>query len=248
LILLKARITNIDEWKAILSAIEDVVEDAVFICSKDGITFRGMNSSQMALLDVTFPKSSFDEFVSNNSFFGLKIKDFSTIMNFALSGDLVDLSMSQKTEMSVSIKNKITTEYIIKLIQRKKNKLPIPKVKYKSQLSVESNTLTQILSNIHQISEYVKIHCDSKRVIFSGQGDSGDTKINLNSSNPNLKTLTSTEISSAQYSLEYMAKIIRNIGKTSKIINLEYSNKNPVHIMFDMPSNTKVNYYLAPKT
>jgi len=96
LILLKAVITNIDEWKAILTAISDVVEDAIFICTDDGITFRGIDSSQMALLDITFPRSSFKKLTSNTSFFGLKIKDFSKIMNFASSNDIVEFQKSQK--------------------------------------------------------------------------------------------------------------------------------------------------------
>lgn len=59
------------EWKAVLNAIGDLVEDAMFICNSDGITFRGMDASHVALLDVTFPKSSFEELDTQTSFFGL---------------------------------------------------------------------------------------------------------------------------------------------------------------------------------
>ena len=64
------------EWKAILSAISDLVEDAMFIVNDDGITFRGMDPSHVALLDVTFPKSSFDHLESETSFFGIRVDDF----------------------------------------------------------------------------------------------------------------------------------------------------------------------------
>jgi len=60
----------------------------------------------------------------------------------------------------------------------------------------------------------------------------------------NLETL---EITNAVYSLEYMAKIIRNIGKASKNVSIEYSSKNPLHMLFETPSMVKVDYYLAPR-
>ncbi len=53
-------IKNVGEWKAIVNAIGAIVEDAMFICNSDGITFRGMDASHVSLLDITFPKSSFE--------------------------------------------------------------------------------------------------------------------------------------------------------------------------------------------
>ncbi|MBM3911140.1 MAG: DNA polymerase sliding clamp, partial [Thaumarchaeota archaeon] len=51
--MLKARIKNVGEWKAVLNAIGDIVEDAMFIVNDAGITFRGMDAAHVALLDVT---------------------------------------------------------------------------------------------------------------------------------------------------------------------------------------------------
>jgi len=91
------------------------------------------------------------------------------------------------------------------------------------------------------------INSNTERVEFSGQGDLGDAKINLDKESKDLKKLDLQEDSSAVYSLEYMARIIRDIGKASKMVNMEYANKNPIHISFEMPSLAKVEYYLAPR-
>jgi len=48
--LLHAKIKNVSEWKAILSAIQDIVDDAMFICNDEGITFRGMDPAHVALM------------------------------------------------------------------------------------------------------------------------------------------------------------------------------------------------------
>ncbi|MEX0656857.1 MAG: hypothetical protein WD154_04860, partial [Nitrosopumilaceae archaeon] len=102
--MLKARIKNVGEWKAVLNAIGDIVEEAMFIVNNDGITFRGMDPTHIALLDVTFPKSSFDELDTKTSFFGLRVEDFKTVMNTASSDDIVELQITNQNLLNVSIK------------------------------------------------------------------------------------------------------------------------------------------------
>jgi len=70
--LLNAKIKNVEEWKAILNAIGGLVDEAMFICNDDGITFRGLDPAHVALLDITFPKSSFESLESKTSFFWIK--------------------------------------------------------------------------------------------------------------------------------------------------------------------------------
>ena len=245
--MLKARIKNVEEWKAILTAIGDMVEEAMFIVNDDGITFRGMDPSHVALLDVTFPKSSFDHLESETSFFGIRVDDFKTVFNTATNTDTIELNIENERLMKVSINGSLDMEYNIHLIEKQEVNTPIPKTEYKAKLSVEPSTLSRIISNIQHISDFVMINSNPERVEFSGQGDLGDAKINLDKESTDLKKLDLQEDSSAVYSLEYMARIIRDIGKASKMVNMEYADKNPIHISFEMPSLAKVEYYLAPR-
>jgi len=219
----------------------------MFIVNDDGITFRGMDPSHVSLLDVTFPKSTFEEFNSQTSFFGIRVNDFKTVFNSASNDDVIELQISDQTHMKVTISGSLSMEYNIRLLEKKEVNTPIPKTEYKAKLSIEPNTLTRILSNLEKISDLVKIDCNSNRVEFSGKGDVGDARISIEKGNPELKEINSSENSSAAYSLEYMAKIIRDIGRASKLINMEYAERNPIHILFEMPSMASVNYYLAPK-
>jgi len=246
-LLLKARIKNVEEWKAIINAIGDIVEDAMFICNTDGITFRGMDPSHVALLDITFPKSSFEDLESRTSFFGIRIDDFKKVMNAAANNDVVELEILDSGIMKVSINGALKMEFNIKLIEKTEVNTPIPKVDYKSRISLDPNTLARILSNLQPISEYVKIDCNTDKVQFSGKSEMGDAKIDLEKGNPELKSIDTSEDTSAVYSLEYMTKIIRDIGRASKKMNMEYASKKPIHMMFEMPSMTRVEYYLAPR-
>jgi len=245
--LLKARLRNVGEWKAILNAIGDIVEEAMFIVNTDGITFRGMDPAHVALLNVTFPKSSFDHLESQTSFFGIRIDDLKTVFNTAANTDTVELNIEDEHLMKISVAGSLNMEYNIRLIQKQEVNTPIPKTDYESKVSIEPSTLSRIIFNMEHISEYLTINCNQEGIEFSGRGDIGDGKIRLDKQSPDLKKLESSQDSSADYSLEYMAKIIRDVGKASKTVNMEYADKRPLHILFEMPSMARAEYYLAPR-
>ena len=245
--MLKAKFSNVGEWKAILNAIGDIVDDAMFICTDEGVTFRGMDPAHVALLDVTFPKSSFQTLETKTSFFGLRIEDFKKVLNACGNSDLVELIIEGENLMKITVSGSLNMEFNLRLIEKSGTNTPIPKVDYKAKASLEPTVFSRILTNLQPISEYVTIDCNYDKIQFSSKGDVGDARIDIEKGNPELRYLETLEITNAVYSLEYMAKIIRNIGKTSKNVSIEYSSKNPLHMLFETPSMVKVDYYLAPR-
>jgi len=121
----------VGEWKAILNAIGDIVEEAMFIVNTDGITFRGMDPAHVAVIDVTFPKSSFDHLESQTSFFGIRIDDFQTIFNTAANTDTVELNIEDENLMKISVSGSLNMEYNLHLIKKQEVNTPIPKTDYK---------------------------------------------------------------------------------------------------------------------
>jgi proliferating cell nuclear antigen len=245
-LVLDVKIKNIDEWKAVINTIGNIVENTMFICNNDGVTFRGTDPAHITLLDITFPKSSFESFETKTSFFGLNVNELKTVLNMANTGDQIRLQISSSDNLRVSIKGSLNMEYTIRLIERTEVNVPIPKITSTSKISINSETLGRIISNLSKISDYVAIDCFSNNVEFYGKGDSGDAKITIDNSNPDLYEINSLEDTYSTYGLEYVAKIIRDIGKSSKKVNIEYASNNPMYMQFEMPS-ASVEYYLAPR-
>ena len=54
-----AKTNGSDDLKAIISAISTLVEEATFVANVEGITFRGMDPSHVALIDISWPNSAF---------------------------------------------------------------------------------------------------------------------------------------------------------------------------------------------
>ena len=245
--LLEARFTNIGEWKAILHAIGDIAEEAMFICNQDGITFRGVDPAHVALLDITFPKSSFTLFDCHATFFGISVSDFKNILSSASNDDEIGLIIESPHKMRISINGSLQMKYDLNLIERSEVSTQIPKIEVTSKISLSPDILAKIMANIERVSENVTISCIPEKIQFSGSGNTGKAEVDLEKNNTELSLLEVTQDSSSVYSLEFMAKIIRNIGKASKNVNMEYGTQTPMHMLFEMPSMTKVEYFLAPR-
>ena len=133
------------------------------------------------------------------------------------------------------------------LSKKTETNIPVPKVIENSKISISPVVLTRIITNIEKVSDYITIKSLSNKVEFSGKGEIGDAKINLLKSDTDLIELHSENETASVYSLEYMAKVIRSIGRASKNVDMKYGESSPLFIEFEMPSKTKVGYYLAPR-
>tara|TARA_Y100000590_G_scaffold159808_1_gene183310 strand:+ start:297 stop:1046 length:750 start_codon:yes stop_codon:yes gene_type:complete len=245
--ILNAEISNIAEWKAVLNAIDGIVEEAMFICNNEGITFRGMDPNHIALLDITFPKSSFKRLETTPTFFGVRTNEIKNIFSSASDDDILELQIKDGISLTVLINGSLSMSFTLRLIEKTETNIPVPKVTENSKISVSPVVLTRIITNIERVSEYITIKSLSNKVEFSGKGEIGDAKINLLKSDTDLIELHSENETAAVYSLEYMAKVIRSIGRASKNVDMKYGESSPLLIEFEMPSKTKVGYYLAPR-
>ena len=113
----EAVITNVSEWRSILAAIGNIVEDAMFICNADEVTFRGMDAAHVALLDVSFPKRSFESLKADASMFGIKIEDFKNVLAAASADDKVTLSIEGKDKLSITFSGSLDMKYNLKLLE-----------------------------------------------------------------------------------------------------------------------------------
>jgi len=163
------------------------------------------------------------------------------------NSDVVEFIIEDQDVLKINTSGSLEMKFNLKLIEKTSTNIPIPKVEYKAKASLDPNVFSRILTNLQPISEYISIICNHEKIQFSGKGDVGDAQINIEKGNSELKNLETLEITNAVYSLDYMAKIIRSIGRAANNVSIEYSNQNPMHMSFEMPSMVRVDYYLAPR-
>ena len=241
-----AKTNTSDEWKAIISAISTLLEEATFEAPVEGVSYRGMDPSHVALIDISWPNSAFERYSCDSDIkFGVRIDEFSKLIKRAEKSEGIEINISDDNMLRVSIgKNK---KYKMRLIESSASDTPLPKISYDSKIALSSSRLDKILGDIDVVSDYLSIHTTEKNVEFSGKGDAGEAVINLEKDTEDVEDISVSQESSGTYSLEYLDPIVKAVGGTADSVICEFSTEKPLRIEFKVANIGRIHFYLAPR-
>lgn len=226
-----------------INAISEIVEEATFSIDQDGLYFRGMDASHVALIDLISANQDWEKWeVSNNGNFALRLDEFCKILKSLRKKE--SLSLSTENGSILAIKTP-SMQMNLRIIEASAIDCPLPKVSYNSLFSVTGNELDRIMKQISSISRYITFVTMNQLVEFSGKGDNGDVKITLEKGDPYLVEINNRESSKAMYSLEYLQAFLKHTKNHT--MTLEYSTKMVMRIETKLSHTTRIHFYLAPK-
>lgn len=240
-----AKTSGSDEWKAILSAISTLVEEATFEATAEGISFRGMDPSHVALIDISWPNSAFEKYECDGDIkFGVRIDEFSKLIKRSDKTEGIEISLSDNMLLISIGKNK---QYKMRLIESSATDTPLPKIPYDTKISLATNLFDKILGDVQVVSDYLTVKTNAAKSEFSGKGDSGEVLISLQKQQDELSEISVKEESVGTYSLEYLNPIVKAVGTASGSIVCEYSSAKPLRIEFKVANMGRIHFYLAPR-
>ena len=250
-------------WKSISSAIMTIIDEALFDAGPQGITFRSMDPSHIALIDINWPSSAFEKYHCDSTIkFGVRIDEFSKIIKRANTNDSIEIGVVSDNS-SLNIKTTgggYLRDYKMRLIESTGNRSPLPQMIFDSKIVIGIATLDKILSDVGAISEKITIDSsgistNKKTVIFSGDSDRGEARVTMDVDDDNnkskvelLEEITVKENSKSTYNIDFISKIIRAIGhQSSNLVTMEYSSNKPLRLEFLLSGVVKLQFYLAPR-
>ncbi len=241
-----AKTTGSEEWKAVISAVSTLVEEATFEATVEGISFRGMDPSHVALIDIKWPNTAFEKYDCDADIkFGVRIDEFSKLVKRADKSNAIEVNISDDNMLLVTIgKNK---KYKMRLIESSASDTPLPKIPYDSKISLTSSIFDKILGDVQVVSDYLTINAKEASAEFSGKGDSGEVNIILEKNKDELTELDVKADSSGTYSLEYLNPIVKAVGTTVETVTCEFSSSKPLRIEFKVANIGRIHFYLAPR-
>ncbi|MEM3614269.1 MAG: proliferating cell nuclear antigen (pcna) [Nitrososphaerales archaeon] len=243
-----ARSASAAEWKVVAKAVSTLVEEATFEASAEGISFRAMDPSHVALIDLFWPNSAFERYECDKQFrFTVRVADFSKLLGRADAKDSVEVSSSDEGRLTIKFSNSYTREFTVNLIESTSQPTPLPKITFNAKLLMTSSTFQQILSDISVVSDHITIEASKDKVSFAGRSEQGSASATLDRRSPEVLELTLNEPSKATYSIDYLLNITK-AAASNQPMTLEYSTKMPLKLEFKLgEQGGKIGFYLAPR-
>ena len=242
---LKATTAGTDDLKAIISAVSTLVEEATFVANAEGITFRGMDPSHVALIDITWPNSAFEKYSCDSEVrFGVKIDELAKLIKRASKKDTIEIR-TVDSMLGVTIGK--SKKFKIRLIETSEGETPLPNISYDTKISMEVSHFEKTLGDVDVLADYATITTEGTKSEFAGKGESGEASVEISEDDEAVHELSTKEKSSATYSLEYLLPIVKAVGSAAQDVKCEYSTAKPLRMEFRVSNIGRIHFYLAPR-
>lgn len=239
-----------NEWKIIANTISSLIEEATFEATAEGVSFRAMDPSHVALVDLDWPNAAFEEYECDKQFkLTVRVDEFAKLIKRAGSKDTVELSVEGNEYLIMTLKNGYKREFKVRLLESSYSPTPLPKLSFNTKITMNEDAFEDILSDVNVLADHITIEAMKEQVSFVGKSDFGQTSITLDKSNEKEGfTAEIKEDSKATYSIQYLLNIVKAAGAASEMVNAEYSSKMPLKLEFQLGgSGGKIQFYLAPR-
>lgn len=254
--MLEARLEQAQILKKVVDAIKDLVQDCNFDCNDTGIALQAMDNSHVALVSMLLHSAAFNPFrCDRNIALGINLSSLTKVLRAAGNEDVLTV----KAEDAPDVVNLVfesknqdrISEYDIKLMDIDQEHLGIPDTDYSATLKMPAPEFQRICRDLSALSESVSIECSKDGVKFGCQGDIGSGSVQLRSSS-NVEDpkqdveINLTEPVSLTFSLKYLVNFCKASG-LSDHVKLSLSNEVPLLVEYELPENSYLRFYLAPK-
>lgn len=235
------------EWKVVSSVISTLVEEATFEANSEGIYFKAMVPSHVALVDLLWQNSAFEKYECDKPIkFSLRIDDFTKLIKRADACDSVEITMAENEKLLLRISNGYRREFMMHLIESSYGPTPLPKLSFNVKIMMVQVAFEKLLSDVSVVSDHVDIEASKDKIMFMGKGDTGSAFVTIEKNSQNILELDVKEDSKATYSLKYLLNIVKNTK--SENTTLEYSSKMPIRLEFKLSNlGGRIHFYLAPR-
>lgn len=244
-----ARTSSASEWRAVAAAVKTLVEEATFDANSEGIAFRAMDPSHVALVDLTWPSSSWAAFECDKPFrFSVRVEDLVRTIGRAENKDSVEISSSEDDSISIKFSNGYKREFNIHLIESTAASAPLPKLEFDTKMVLTKAILEKVLGDVSVVSDQITISTTKDKVTFTGKSDVGKAEISLAKNDADVLELTSNADSKATYSTDYLVGILKALGGVIDTTEIQYSSKKPIRMELKLnDQGAKMAYFLAPR-
>ena len=244
-----AKTSTSSEWKAVAAAVKTLVEEATFEATSEGLSFRAMDPSHVALVDLAWPLVAFEKYECDKPFkFSLRVEDLVKLVGRSDTKDSIEITSTEEDAIMMKFMNGYKREFTIHLIESTGGTAPLPKLEFDTKATLTKSIFEKVLSDIAVVSDQVTILASKDKLSFSGKSDMGQASIQLEKNDADVLDLQVGAESKATYSIDYLIGITKAVGGVSDTLLAEFSTKKPIRLEFKLnDQGARAHYFLAPR-
>ena len=247
---MKLKIAEVQQFKNILSAVATIIDEATFQLDTYGLKLTVMDPSRVAMIDLGWAKSNFEEFECNEpTKLCINIGQLLKLIKGAGKGDKIEL-VEEANKLRVTIAGKYSRSFTMPLLEPAgQEEVPVPKISFNVKAKVTVESLSRVIDDARLVSDHIKIEAMLDKLVFKAAGDLMEATMTFEKGSDALLEYETKETKQrAIFGLNYLQDIVKSASALSDLATVEFSTDMPVKLDFQQPNpDNKLIFYMAPR-
>ena len=243
----KATISNAKEFKKIIDAMSNLVDEISFEVDEKGLRASAMDPSHVALVSVDIPREAFDEYVADPHEIGVDLEALKKIVKRAKSKEMLTLELDEeRNRLNVILKNDATRKFSLSLYDVSTSNVKVPDLNYPNEIIMKAGAFKDALKDAELVDDHVILKVDGEgRFIVSSKGDVNQSETIFDENSEAVLDMRITEPARSTFSLSYLEDITK-AASSDDILHIYLGSDMPVKIEFNV-ADGKILFLLAPR-
>ena len=255
-----ARLKEASTLKKVVDAIKDLVNEANFLCTSDGLQMQAMDKSHVALICLTMLSEGFVEYDCPSDFtLGLNVSLLSKILKCAENNDSLRLEADADGEcLNVTFESpngQRTSTFEVRRMDIDGEQIEIPDTEYQCSVKMPCSQFKKVVGDLSLLGETCSLEVKKGEVVFSLSSEvGGNAQFALKEDKTAKREMDQTAVDvdedDRRVKMAFAVSYLSQFAKTSGIseqVGIFMSDGMPLYITYDMGEVGSVGYYLAPK-
>lgn len=229
-----------------ISIISELVTEAKFKITKDGIELVAMDPANVALVIFKLLASSCVEYdVKEDVRLSLNLNNLKQVLRRAKPNDIVTLEV-EENKLRVVLNSKTKRTFSLPIIDADEKEQRIPDLNFPLVISMDAERLVEAIEDADIVGESVSFIGENNKLTLSAEGDTSKAHIEILPDETTTITSTTGEKIKAKYSVEYLKKMIP-AGKLAPTVSLSFNKDYPVKLEYKAVDTLLLTFILAPR-
>ena len=229
-----------------ISIISDLVSEARFRITKNGIELIAIDPANVAMIIFRLLASNFVEYsVEKEIDIGLNLNNLKQVLRRANQNDMLSLEISQDNKLKLTLKGKTARVFSLPIMGTEEKEQRIPDLKFPITIKTKSNNLTSAIEDADIVAEAVTFIGDSSKFSIKAEGDLSKAEVDVSDSETEIKT-EENRVLRAKYSIEYLKKMVQG-EKISDEVIIQFNSDYPLRLDYKVKDKIQFMFILAPR-
>lgn len=244
---MKLVIADASYLKDSISIIADLVNEATFKFSQDGIEIIAMDPANVAMVIFRLLSSGFTEYdIQKDAKAGVNLQSLKQILRRASPADVLTLELGTDNKLKIQLRAATVRTFSLPVIEIEEKEQRIPNLQFPLTVTLPAQTLNDAITDADIVAESVSLVCEPELFAVHAQGDHSNANIEMKASDSvRIQSTTQANVK-AKYSIEYLKKMISG-GKLAELVDVQFSQDYPLRLDYKLVDRLSLSFILAPR-